>query len=64
MIGIREGVAFALTASSLTLVDKLQDLSAVQADIVISSTVGGTVVTEGPTILAQYNPCPGGRCGK
>jgi hypothetical protein len=68
MISLREGVAFALIVSSLTFVDKPHDLSAAGTltYIGMSSTVGGTVVTwqAEPTILAQYNPCPGGRCGK
>jgi hypothetical protein len=68
MIRVRESVAFALIASALMLVDKPQDLRAagMQTDVGISSAAGGTVATwqEAPTILAQYNPCPRGRCGK
>lgn len=68
MISLRAGVAFALVVCSLTFVDKPRDSNSAGTltNTAMSNAVGGTVAPwqQERTILAQYNPCPGGRCGK
>jgi hypothetical protein len=65
MISLTAGLALALSVGSLTFVDEPHGSNAAgaQTDIVMSSTAGDTVASQAkPTILAQYDPCPGGRC--